>query len=113
MSNDVTRINLAAALSMVTGIVGYPRRPTAFKPGDAWPQWAGSAPGGNRWFEETWHVLIILPQQEASADVFADQHQANLITYLSPIIHIDTIAPANIPANGSDLLGLVITGRTE
>ena len=112
MSNDATRAALAVALSTVSGVTGYPRRPKVFKPGDAWPQWAGSERTDGRSFLESWNILVVLPADEPSADVFADTRQAALLAALSPVVFVDSFAPANIQAEG-DVLGLLITGRSE
>lgn len=113
MSNDTTRAAIAAALSTVSGVTGYPRRPGTFKPGDGWPQWAGSERDGGRGFAESWHVLIVLPAAETDADRFADTHQAALVTALEPVMFIDSFAPANFAGDGGDILALLINGRSE
>lgn len=113
MSNGDTRIAIAHALDGVTGVNGYPVRPKAFKAGDAWPQWGGSERADGRAFLETWRVLIVLPSDETTADTFADEKQAQLVNALSPIIYIDSFAPANLAGDGGDILALLITGRCE
>lgn len=112
-SNDITRINLATALGTVAGITGYVRRPRAIKPGDAWPQWGGSERDDGRGFIETWKILVVLPADEATADTFADAKQAALIAALSPILYVDSFAPANFTGDSADMLAVVITGRCE
>jgi hypothetical protein len=113
MSNQTTRTQLAAALSTVTGVTGYPRRPAVVKAGDAWPQWGGSERATGRGFTETWNVLVVLPPDEAAADTFADGKQDALVTALSPVIYIDSFAPANFKADDGDVYALLITGRSE
>jgi hypothetical protein len=113
MSNATTRTAIAAALSTVAGVTGYPRRPTAFKPGDGWPQWAGSQADQGRFYLEAWNVLIVLPAQEQDADAFADSHQQLLADALRPVMFVDSFAPANIASDGGDVYALLITGRSE
>lgn len=113
MSNDATRAAIAAALSTVSGVTGYPRRPTVFKGGDGWPQWGGSERDAGQSWIETWRVLVILPSGEQSADVFADTHQFALINALRPVLFIDSFAPVNVPGEAGEFLALLIIGRCE
>lgn len=113
MSNDTTRTALAAALSTVSGVTGYPRRPTTIRSGDAWPQWAGSQHDGGQGFVETWNVLIVLPPDEAGADTFADAKQALLIAALRSVMFVDSFAPATLATEAGDVYALLISGRSE
>jgi hypothetical protein len=114
MSNAMTRINVAAALSTVGGVTGFPRRPAVMRAGDAWPQWRGSERAGGESFEVTWQILIVLPAaDETSADSFADSHLDALADALRSLLFIDTVGPASIPSEGGDLYALMITGRSE
>lgn len=114
MSRAQTRQAIADALSEVDGITGYPSRPRVMSAGDAWPQWRGGTPRAYA-VEDTWAVLIVLPQtDDVTADSFADAHGEALLDALRPVIHVDSIAPATIPAEGtSGLYALLITGRSE
>lgn len=113
MSNDQTRTALATALSTVAGVTGYPRRPAVVKAGDAWPQWAGSQNDGGRGFVETWNVLVVLPADETGADTFADAKQSLLITALSPVMFVESFAPATMASEVGDVYALLISGRSE
>lgn len=113
MSNASTRAAIAVALSTVSGVTGYPRRPVAAKVGDGWPQWGGSERDGGQSFAETWNVLVVLPPDETSADVFADSHQDALIAALRPVLFVTSFAPANYKADDGDVYALLITGRSE
>lgn len=114
MSNADTRDAIAAALSTVTGVIGYARRPAVMKPGDGWPQWGGNEHAGGAAFIESWAVLIVLPAaDEVSADEFADSHGTALLEALQPVMFVDGMKPATIPASGNDLYALMITGRSE
>jgi hypothetical protein len=113
MSNADTRAAIAAAISTVDGLTGYVKRPTAMKPGDGWPQWRGAARADGFGFLETWAVLVVLPDNETTADEWADSHGYALATALEPVMFVESIAPATIPASGNDIYALMITGRTE
>lgn len=113
MSNAQTRLDIADACSTVTGLTGYPKRPTSIKSGDCWPQWGGSDRATATAFEETWRVLVALPGDEETADEWADNYQADLIDALSPVLYIDRFEPAVIDMSGNSTPALLITGRSE
>ena len=114
MSNAQTRQNIADALSTVAGIKGYTSTPSAPSVGDGWPQWRGADRAGGYAYTNTWIVLIVLPNQdEVTADAYADEHLELLDDALRPVLFIDSIAPAEIPAEGGPLLALLITGHSE
>lgn len=113
MSNADTRAAIAAALSTVTGITGYPKRPTTPAPGDGWPQWRGGEHAGGAAFEHTWAVLIMLPAGETSADDFADSHGEALVDALKLVMYVDRFDPATFKLSSNDAYALMITGRSE
>lgn len=113
MSNDVTRLALAEALSTVTGLTGYTVRPKAPRIGDAWPLWRGSERGAGHGYLETWAVVIVTPQDEKAASQFSDERQDDLDEALGSVIYIDTYAPVTVPTEGGDMFALMITGRSE
>lgn len=114
MSNAQTRLDIAAALSTVTGINGHPARPSALNEGDAWPQWGGSEYAGGHAYTNAWRVLVVLPQaDDITADAFVDAHGAALVDALRPVMFVDSFVPAEIPAGSGVLYALLITGRSE
>lgn len=113
MSNAETRQAIADALSDVDGIKGYPRRPRAPKAGDGWPLWRGSERADGMAFTETFAVIIALAGDEAAADAFVDSHGEALEEALSPVLWIESLAPAVTAIGDGDMNALMITGRTE
>lgn len=112
--NADTRAAIAAALSTVADVNGYPKRPTVMKAGDGWPQWRGNERAGGFGFVETWVVLIVMPQSdEFTADEFADSHGEALLAALRPVMFVAGMQPATVPAAGNDMYALMITGRVE
>ena len=106
------RTSIAAALSTVLGVTGYPKAPTIFRTGDGWPLWGGS----ERWdgggpFVTTWRVVIVLPADEAAADEWIADHLDNLVDALTPVVHIDRIDPALAQVAGNDAFRLTFTCR--
>lgn len=113
MSRQQTRQDIADALTEVDGIHGYPARPDALTPGDGWPQWRGATPHAYA-FENTWAVLIVLPQaDDVTADSFADEHGDALVDALRPVMFVDSLAPAELASEAGPIYALLITGRSE
>lgn len=116
MSRQDTRAEIAQALSAVTGVHGFAARPSVMSSGDGWPQWRGSQFAGGHSFADTWVILVVMPSaDDVTADRFADQHAEAIIDALRPIVFIDSVEPAEIPADGKGgaLRALAFTGRSE
>jgi hypothetical protein len=114
MSNADVRNALAAAISTVEGLKGYPARPNLINVGDGWPQWRGAQRGDDRIaFANTWMVVIALPADELTADDQIDQYGEPLFEALSPLLYITAVEPAVLPMSGTDTYALQITGTTE
>jgi hypothetical protein len=106
------RDDLAAVLSTVDGVKGYPKAPAAWNTGDGWPLWSGA----NRWedsglFVDTWRIMIVLPSEEGAADAWIDAHLQALVDAISPVAFIDSMVPALAQASGNDIYRLQITVR--
>jgi len=120
MSIIETREAIAAAVSAVAGVTGYPYAPRAYKSGDAWSQWGGAEPpdGDGRYpanFVHMWRVVFVLPADEEAADVWTDAHLEPLVDALRPILSITDIGDARLPADGAipAYRAMIITGETE
>lgn len=113
MSRDEDRAALAAALSTVTGVTGYARRPTSPKPGDGWVLWRGAVRDEGFAFMETWACVIQLPGDEVKADQWIEAHEDALFEALSPLLFVESFTPAAMPAGNNDTFALMITGRSE
>lgn len=108
---------IAAALSTVVGVTGYPARPKVLKPGDAFVRWAGwSRADGGPAFLATWNVTLILPQgSEEAADAEAYRIADLLGDVLQPLMYVTAFDPTLVPVTGADrpMFALLITGRSE
>jgi hypothetical protein len=113
MNNAQNRADLAAALTGVEGVTGYPRRPTAVKAGDAWPLWRGAERSDGFTFVQTFAVIVALPGEEAQADVNADAYGPLLADALEGLMFVESIAPATVDTSAGDMNALLITGRME
>lgn len=107
---------IAAALSTVDGVTGWPRRPRTIRPGDGWPVWRGAErqPAGFA-MAHTFSILLALPPAEQDADGFVDDHGDDLIGALEDgALFVTGMQPVTISAgDDGSLLGLQIDGRTE
>lgn len=56
-----TRIDIAAALSSVDGVIGLAYPPDVPTAGDAWPQWVQATFPGDCIQEDSYDVLVLLP----------------------------------------------------
>jgi hypothetical protein len=114
VNNADMRAALAAAVSSVDGLTGYPKRPDAVSAGDGWPRWRGATLGDERIaFTNTWVVVVALPGDEDTADEWADLYGPALFVALSPLLFIDAIEPALLPMSANDTYALQITGISE
>lgn len=114
------RVEIAAALSSVHGIRGYAYPPTAWKPGDAWPQWGGAAPGGDDGRYRTalvheYRIVLVLAADQQTADAFVSGILDELLEVLAPHLAITGTEPARLTAEGSQAAhnALTIIGETE
>lgn len=110
---DITRTNIAAALTTATDVTGYQYRPTTPRPGDAWPLLGQLNRVDGCVFEVTWRVLVFLPQDERQASDWIDTHYETLTDALEPVGFVDRIEPVALNASGSDQYALQITMRSE
>jgi hypothetical protein len=66
-----TRDTIAAALSSVDGVTGTATPPDVLAPGSAWPTWVAAGPSAYGGLQDTWHVMIVLPNPTMAATVEA------------------------------------------
>lgn len=109
----MNRQAIAAALNTVRDVRGTARRPTVLRPGAAWPQWAGAERGSAFTFLRTWRVYVVLPADEAAADLWADEHIDALAAALEPVIFVSEVAPILLNTPEGDMFALMLTGRAE
>lgn len=107
---------IAAALSTVPGVTGYPNRPKALKAGDAFVRWGGWERADGTAYMAVYTIALILPQlSEEAADAEAYRVADLLGDVLQPLLHITAFTPSLVTAEGAGrpLFALTITGRSE
>lgn len=114
MSNADVRQEIADAVSTISGLTGYARRPAAAREGDAWPQWRGAERADGQAVLQTWVVLILLPQSnESLADEWADRYGPELMDALREALFVTRLDPATVRLENNDAYALMITGVRE
>lgn len=114
MSLTGDRQAIADALSTVTGVTGYPYKPTTPKPGDAWPLLRSLDREDGLMFAATWTVVVNLPQTERAASEWVDENYEAVIDGLLPVGYVEQVRPAVLTTNNStDRYVLEITMRAE
>ena len=69
---NITREQIAAALSTVPGITGEALEPPTKSPGQAWPVWRESiVTGACDTFTTNWFIFVVLPNGDMNAPVDA------------------------------------------
>lgn len=116
MSLEGKRAEIAAAVTAVDGVKGYPTRPAAPRTGDAFPRWRGGAPDGGPTglYMHEWALMVFLPPEEVAADRWVDDHLDALTEALISVGWVTGAAPVDLRQNeGSPVYGLMITMRSE
>jgi len=90
----VSRDEIAAALSTVPGLKGYPRAEKASnRVGDAYPRWTIDtrvAPGA---FERSWQIIVHLPDDPVKREELTESLLWPITDALAHLIHVDTYGP--------------------
>jgi hypothetical protein len=115
MSLAAKRQVLAAALSTVDGITGYPKRPTVITVGSAWVLWRGMEPDSDQriTWRHTWAVVVVVGDSEDAADAFVAERADELADALHFELYVTSIQPAVLPAEGGQMYALTLTGESE
>src|SRR6266542_1189359 len=115
MSLAAKRLALAAALSTVDGITGYPKRPTVITVGTAWVLWRGMEPDSDQriaW-RHTWAVAVVVGDSEDAADALVAERADTLADALHYELYVTSIQPSVLPAEGGQMYALTLTGECE
>ena len=107
------RAEIAAALSNVADVTGYPRRPTTPNVGDAWPLLGPWNRADGDAGVQTWLIRVFVPQDEYAASEWWDQHWPAIYFALEPVGFVDASIPVSWSASGGDQIGFEITMRAE
>lgn len=115
MSLAAKRQALAAALSTVDGITGYPKRPTVITVGSAWVLWRGMEPDSDQriaW-RHTWAVVVVVGDSEDAADAFVAERADEFADALHPELYVTSIQPSILPVESGAMFALTLTGESE
>ena len=113
MSFATTRTAIAEALSTVTGVTGYPRRPNTLSAGDAYPLLDEITRGPGLFFAATWRVIVILGGDEFDAEARVDDLLPELAQALNPVAFVDSATPLAVKTNAGDLFAVQLIARSE
>lgn len=108
-----TRQTIADALSTVTGVKGYAKRPKTVKAGDAWPLIEQLTRGPGQAFETTWRIAVVLGPDEATAYDQFDTLVPAVTDALVPVAYVDLARPLIIQTEAGDLFGCEVQARSE
>ena len=111
-----TKTAIAAAMSSIDGITGYPHRPHVLNQGDAFVRWGGWERADGAAYVSTYSVTLILPQgSEEAADARAYAVADLIADALQPLLYVVSFTPTNVPIEGQPrgLFALTVTGRSE
>lgn len=113
MSWGNDRTEIVTALNTVSGVKAYVNRPTALKPGDAWPLLPSLDLQDGLCWRPTWTVLVVLPQDEQAAAEWLDSHFEAIVTALRVPAFAESAEPIDFQTSGGSMLVLAITLRSE
>jgi hypothetical protein len=108
-----TRQTIADALSTVSGVHGYAKRPKAVKAGDAWPLVDQLTRGPGQAFETTWRIAVLIGPDEVTA---IDQFDTLIPAIADALVHVayvDLARPISIQTEAGDLFGCEVQARSE
>lgn len=90
----VTRTEIAAALSTVPGLKGYPRAESASnRPGDAYPRWTLDTRNSPGTFERAWTIMVHLPDDVIKREELTESLLWPITDALAHLIRVDTYGP--------------------
>ena len=115
MSLASKRLALAAALSTVDGITGYPKRPTVITVGSAWVLWRGMEPDADQpiaW-RHTWAVAVVVGDTEDAADAFVAERAGDVADALHAELYVTSIQPSVLPVESGAMFAITVTGESE
>ena len=114
MSFTDTRVELATALSTVTGLTGYEFKPAILHAGDAWALLGTADRGPGKAWSATWRVQVCGGGDERAAMQLHDDVLPELVDKLDPIAYVDQVTPIAFPTEGGPILyGLELSCTSE
>jgi len=106
----------AALASAANGVLGGPKKCSPYfrqttKPHDAWVSWARMDRDDTGFgFMEAWEVRVVLHQDLAAAEKWADENTAALVEALSQHLTITAAYMATLVMDSGNIPGLVVEG---
>lgn len=114
------RADIKAMLDEIDGVKGWLYRPTVPKDGDAWPALSATEQDDGLIYV-TWSIHVYLPQDEAKASKWQDEHNQAFFDHLQTPDdtsleggYVESIVPSNVAVGAAAFqYGLTITLRSE
>lgn len=113
MSLTGERAEIAAALSLVTGVSGFSYRPTAMNAGDAWPLLESLERGPANDYEVTWRIVVVLPKGERDAMDWFDNMYDDIVAGLEQFGYIERIEPGSLATEAGTRDCMILTLKRE
>lgn len=104
---------IAGALSTADGVRGYTTRPAAPREGDAWPLLRMLDDPQGQAYAWTWHVILLLPQDEVLAGEWLIEHAADVIEALTPVGFVQRVVTVKYGVADSEWFGAQFEIITE
>lgn len=112
MSNAEARTAIAAALSVVDGIKCTPNFRQTTKPGDAMVRLERMTRDESGFsYMNTWQVLVILPQDIATAEKYLDTRVDSLVTAVSEELVVTSVTPQQLSIDTGLVPVVVVEGN--
>jgi hypothetical protein len=105
-----------ALAEAANGVLGGPRKCSTYyrsttKPGDAWVSFARMDRDDTSFgFMEAWEVRVVLAQDLATAEKWADENSAALVDALSEHMTITAVVMVTLAMDTGNIPGLVVEG---
>lgn len=112
---NITRAEIAAALSTIPKVKGHERRPAALRKGDAYPLVGGLERGRGLTFSTTWRIILVLGGDERQADEMLEQLLPDIAVGLqeADVLYVTAATPFIVPTEAGDVYAAEITGRSD
>lgn len=110
---NIDRAAIAAALTTVDGVTGYPYRPKAPKIGDAYPLIEAINRYQGLMFVPVWKVQMRLGPDEFKADEFLEQVAVPVAQALQKanVLYVTGVIPVAIGTQAGDVFAAEFTGN--
>jgi len=120
VSNDQTRADIVALASTVEGVTAYAKRPATLRSGDAWVRWRGAERADGFLFYNTWALIVLLSEDEQTADEQADRLAYELAAVLEDgtddtdgVLFVTGMQPVAVASTAGDFKAIEVQGRSE